>query len=138
MRTLALFFLAGLAVADAPSFFKPVGSVSQLMVDMIYPASDALFYVERTPPATEKEWNTLRGTALMLAESGNLLMMDPRARDQGDWMKDSKMLVDAGEAAFKAAQAKDLNAILALNDQLTASCIKCHVQYRPGYGKRRP
>jgi hypothetical protein len=139
MRTLALFFLAGLAIADdAPSNFKPVGSMSQLMVDIIYPASDAIFYVERAPPANDRDWNALRGIALTLAESGNLLMMEGRARDQGDWIKDSKMLVDAGEAAYKAAKAKDLNAILALNDQLTASCITCHQQYRPGYGKRRP
>src|SRR5208337_2316374 len=136
MRTFVLFFLAALAIAQAPSNFQPVGSVSQLMVDIIYPTSDALFYVERAPPTNDKEWNTLRGTALTLAESGNLLMMDARARDQGDWIKDSKMLVDVGAAAFKAAQAKDLNAILALNDQLTTSCIKCHVQYRPGYGRR--
>ena len=51
------------------------------------------------------------------AESGNLLRMDQRARDQGDWIKDSKLVIDAGAAAYKAAQAKDLNAILALNEQ---------------------
>jgi hypothetical protein len=136
MRTLILFFVAGLAVAQAPSFFKPIGNVSQLMIDIIYPTSDAIFYVERTPPSNEREWNTLRGTALTLAESGNLLMMDWRARDQGDWIKDSQLMVDAGAAAYKAAKAKDLNAIVALNEQLMNSCIKCHAQYRPGYGKK--
>jgi cytochrome c556 len=79
----------------------------------------------------------LRATALTLAESGNLLMMDKRARDQGDWIKDAKLLVDVGAAAYKAAQAKNLDAIVALNEQLYTACVTCHQQYRPGYRRRQ-
>jgi hypothetical protein len=137
MRILALFFLAALAVAQAPSSFQPVGNMSQLMIDMIYPSSDAIFYVERAPPTNEREWGALRATALTLAESGNLLMMDKRARDQGDWIKDAKLLVDVGAAAYKAAQAKNLDGIVALNEQLYTACVTCHQQYRPGYRRRQ-
>ena len=137
MWKLALIFIATVAIAQAPSF-QPVGSMSQLMVDIIYPTSDALFYIERTPPKTDVEWNLIRNQALMLAESGNLLMMPGRARDQGNWIKDSKMLVDAGSAAYKLAVAKDMQGILDLNDQLTASCVVCHDQYRPNYRKQPP
>ena len=137
MRILALFFMAALAVAQAPSSFQPVGNMSQLMIDMIYPASDAIFYVERATPQNDREWSALRATALTLAESGNLLMMDRRARDQGDWIKDAKMLVDAGAAAYKAAQAKNLDAIVALNQQLYSACVTCHEQYRAGYRRRQ-
>jgi len=129
-------FLVG-AAAQSPAPFQRVGSMSQLMVDIIYPTSDAVFYIDRQPPKTEKEWNDFRGQALMLAESGNLLMMEGRARDQDQWMKDAKMLVDVGAAAFQAAQAKNVDAILALNDQLNAACVTCHQQYRPNYGKRK-
>jgi cytochrome c553 len=137
MRILALFFIAALAVAQAPSSFQPVGNMSQLMIDMIYPASDAIFYVERAAPQNDREWGALRATALTLAESGNLLMMDKRARDQGDWIKDAKMLVEAGAAAYKAAQAKNLDAIVALNQQLYTACVTCHEQYRAGYRRRQ-
>jgi hypothetical protein len=137
MRILALFFLAALAVAQAPSSFQPVGNMSQLMIDMIYPSSDAIFYVERAPPTNDREWGALRATALTLAESGNLLMMDKRARDQADWIKDAKLLVDVGAAAYKAAQAKNLGAIVALNEQLYTACVTCHQQYRPGYRRRQ-
>ena len=137
MRILALFFIAAVAIAQAPSSFQPVGNMSQLMIDMIYPTSDAIFYVERAPPQNDREWSALRATALTLAESGNLLMMDRRARDQGDWIKDAKMLVDVGAAAYKAAQAKNLDAIIALNNQLYTACITCHEQYRPGYRRRQ-
>ena len=135
MRTGILFFLAAAASAQAPSL-QPVGTVSQLMIDLIYPSSDAIFYIERTPPKNEVEWNVIRAQALLLAESGNLLMMAGRARDQGNWMKDSKMLIDSGAAAYKAASAKDMTAILALNDQLNAACVTCHEQYRPNYHKK--
>ena len=91
-----LLFLAGVATAQAPSF-QPVGSMSQLMIYIFYPASDALFYIERTPPKTDVEWNAVRNQALTLAEAGNLLMMPNRVRE-GDWNKDAKMLVDVGSA----------------------------------------
>jgi len=141
MRTLLLvlvaYLLTGAALAQAPASFQPVGSMSALMIDIIYPTSDAIFYVDRTPPQNERDWGLLRAAALTLAESGNLLMMDTRARDQGDWIKDSKALVDVGAAAYKAAKAKDLDGIRALNDQLNDACVVCHEQYRPGYRKRR-
>ena len=137
MRILALFFITALAIAQAPSSFQPVGNMSQLMIDIVYPTSDAIFYVERSAPKNDREWNVLRATALTLAESGNLLMMDKRARDQGDWIKDSRALIDVGAAAYKAAQAKDLDAIVALNQQLYTACVTCHEQYRPTYRRRQ-
>jgi hypothetical protein len=138
MRILGLLFLAGIAIAQAPSPFRQIGTVSQLMVDIIYPTSDALFYIERTPPKNDRDWNVIRAAALTLAESGNLLLMGGRARDQDRWVKDTQLMIDAGNAAFKAAQKKDMQAILDLNEQLSASCTTCHVHYRPNYGKRTP
>ena len=143
MRIVSLVFVAamlvtaGVAIAQQQSTFQPVGTMSQLMIDMIYPTSDDIFYIERTPPANDRDWAAIERSALTLAESGNLLMMPGRARDQGDWIKDSKMLVDAGTAAFKAAKAKDLAAVVALNEQLVAACTTCHMQYRQNYRRRQ-
>ena len=136
MRALILFVLAGAMVAQAPTF-QPVGTVSQVMISITYPSSDAIFYVERNPPKTEKDWNDLQAQALILAESGNLLMMGRRARDQGDWIKEAQEMVDVGAAAYKAALAKDLPAIAALNQRLNDACVTCHAQYRPNYRKRK-
>jgi hypothetical protein len=132
-RTLSLLVLAGAAIAQEP---QPVATMSQLMAEIIYPTSDAIFYVERTPPQNLKDWEELQRNALMLAEAGNLLMMPNRARDKEMWMKDAKMLVDAGAAAYKAAKAKNLDAIVALNEQLYNACVYCHEDYRPNYRKR--
>src|ERR1700704_5179834 len=131
-----ILLTTGVSLAQEPAF-RIVGTMSQLMIDIIYPTSDDIFYIERTPPVNDRDWAAIERSALMLAESGNLLMMPGRARDQGDWIKDSRMLLDAGNAAFKAAKAKDIPAIVALNEQLVTSCTTCHMQYRPNY-RRRP
>jgi hypothetical protein len=136
VRVFILLLLAGAVMAQAPTF-QPVGTVSQVMISITYPSSDAIFYVERNPPKTDKEWNDLQAQALILAESGNLLMIGRRARDQGDWIKESQEMVDVGAAAYKAAMAKDLPAIVALNQRLNDACVACHQQYRPNYRKRK-
>lgn len=135
MRSIAFVLFAGAALAQAPAF-RPVGTVSQVMISITYPTSDSIFYVERNPPKTQKEWNDLQAQALMLAESGNLLMMGNRARDQGDWIKESQELVDVGAAAYKAALAKDLPALLLLNQRLDDACVTCHQEYRRNYHRR--
>lgn len=134
MRWIFVILAASAALAQAPSY-EPVGNMSQLMIDIIYPTSDALFYIERTPPKTDAEWNAIRNQALMLAESGNLIMMPGRARDQDEWVKDSKLMIAAAKSAYKAAVSKDMAGVLAQSDALTASCIACHKAYRPNYGK---
>ena len=125
----AWLFLVGLfAFAQTPND----ATMKQLMLDLIHPASnDILLFVNRGGPKNDNEWAAVRRSALTLEESGNLLTMRGRARDQGDWMKDAKMLADAGRAAYQAAQAKDLSALSQLTDALDASCTTCHKQYRP-------
>jgi hypothetical protein len=131
---------ASVPSAQAPSTLalplQRVGTISELMVDMIYPTSDAVFYITTREPKDEAGWNELRGKTLMLAESANLLLMPGRARDQDRWMADSKLLLDAGAAAFRAAKRKDVDALSALSDQLYQSCVTCHQHYRPNYGRR--
>lgn len=115
---------------------QPASTISELMVTIIYPASDAIFYITTREPKSEAEWVELQGKALAVAESANLLMMPGRARDQDRWMQDATLMLEAGRAAFKAAKAKDVAALDALNDQLYTSCTSCHQHYRPGYGRR--
>jgi hypothetical protein len=150
MRAPAILLVAGVALAacagqpapessPAPassSSARRIGTMSELMVDVLYPAGDAVFYIESRTPTNSDEWAALQMQTLMLAESANLLMMPGRARDQDQWMADSKLLLDAGEAAYRAAKDRDVEALVALNDALYESCVTCHQHYRPGYGRR--
>jgi len=127
---------AAAQTASSPTPMRNVGSMSDLMVKIIYPTSDAIFYVESRTPGNDAEWTALEGQALMLAESANLLMMPGRARDKKQWMADAKLMLDAGAAAVKAAKTKNVEAVSAVSDQLLESCTSCHKHYRPGYGQK--
>ena len=128
-----LLVVSALGFAKAPSeAFPSTASVKQLMLDLIHPSSnDILLAIYRGGPKDDKEWAVVRRGAVTLAESGNMLMARGRAREQGEWMTSAKLLVDAGNAAYKAAQAKDGVALAAVAGAVDASCTSCHRQYRP-------
>ncbi len=142
MKVLGLLLLvASVGLAQAPAVqapvIKPIGTVDDLMIGIIWSLSDEVFYITiRTTPQTDEEWRLFQGKMLMLAESANLLMMPGRARDQNGWMKDAQRLQDAGAAAFKAAKSRDIEKIAALSDDMYAACVACHNDYRPNYRKR--
>ena len=64
-----------------------VGTMSELMIKIIYPTSDAVFYITTRTPKDDADWNELQAKTLMLAESANLLMLPIHARDQDRWMR---------------------------------------------------
>ena len=143
MRITGLLLFAALqatppapAPPPSPPPTRAVGSMSELMIRILYPTSDAVFYIETRTPKDDVEWNELQAKTLMLAESANLMMLPGYARDQERWMTDSKLLLDAGTKAFRAAKRKDVPALVEVNDALYASCVTCHQHYRPNYGRR--
>jgi hypothetical protein len=149
MRLLALFVIAGVLLAQAPPAQAPqtpappeftgprsIGTMSELMLYIIFPLSNELFYVGRNETKSEKEWEDLQNNMLMLAESANILMAENRAKDKDVWMKDARLLWDVGNRAYKAVKIRDIEAMKALNDDLYESCQSCHVHYRPGYKRR--
>ena len=124
----AIAIAAGAALAQQPTV-KPIATVGQIMQTMIVPFSDVVFSAASEPPTTDKAWVALRGTALALAESGNLLMIGPRARDKTEWMKMARQGVEAAEAVMKAADAKDAAALSTTGDALYETCASCHERY---------
>ena len=119
-----------LAAQQAPADgLQPVATMKQLMLDVIHPASNSLLLaINRGGPGDEQAWAEARRSAMTLAESGNLLIMRNRAPA---WVADAKLLIDAGTAAYRAAEAKDRRALAALATRLDASCTTCHTQFRP-------
>lgn len=118
---------------------KAVGSVQQIMATLIDPNADAVWEsvgtiidergTEERRPRTGAEWNAVAASALALAESGNLLMLEGRAKDRDAWLRMSRALVDAGETAWKAAQARDVQALMDAGEGVTIACDTCHGLY---------
>ncbi len=121
---------------------KPTGpprpaTMKELMADLFFPTADVIFYVARGEPKDDAEWIKIQMNGLMLAELANILMTPARAYDQKVWAQDAKLLLDVGVAAYRAAQRRDYEALVELNEGLYEACQSCHVHYRPGY-QRRP
>jgi hypothetical protein len=132
-----IFIAANVSVAQAPDAAQPIGTMADVMTSMVYPAAnDLLLSITRGGPKDDKEWMAVQRNAVLLGESGNVMMMRGHARDQGQWITNAKMLVDAGAAAYRAARAKDVGALTALETPINASCVSCHKQYRPNVHPR--
>ena len=128
--------------APPPPPFKPVADVKLLMSGVVDPSADGVWAsvaIDITAageahkkPTTDEEWAVVRNHALMLAESGNLLMMAPRARDNGDWMAFSLKLTDAAAEALDATIKKDADKLLLVGGLIYDACASCHKKYVPG------
>ena len=119
--------------------FHPILSTRQFMEWVIDPAADAVWNSVQTistikgtkevVPKTDAEWAVARDGAATLAEAANLLMLDGRARNDKDWMARARRLVDAGEKALKAAEARDSAALFATGTDIFNACDGCHLNY---------
>ncbi len=128
--TLTVVSVALIAQRAPATGVRAVASVKQLHEVMISPASDAVFDATAHQPLDAKGWTAARNQAIVLAESGNLLMVGARARDNGNWMKMSRALVEAAALAAAASEKKDANALEAATDSITVACMECHRPYR--------
>src|SRR5204863_9952719 len=81
--------------AAAPPF-KPIVDTGALMESFIEPNADVIWLSvgtivsaageEHIRPRTDEEWTKVKNAAVAVSEAGNLLMMEPRARDADEWM----------------------------------------------------
>src|SRR5712664_3853743 len=123
MRIIAiLLFVAAQAGSPSPHEAK---TMSELMIDPIYPSSDAIFYIETRTPGTDAEWRALEAKTAALADAADALTGPMYFRDRARWMDDAKAMVDVSRAASDAAKRRDVGALVALNDALYTSCVQC-------------
>jgi hypothetical protein len=121
--------------------FKPVTTVQELMAGPIDLAAQTYWAsvsitVDREGthenfPETDEEWHDVWAAALTVAESGNLLMMAPRAVDDRVWMRLSEALVTVGVEAAAAAKAQDTDLVFDAGEKVYNVCKACHDLYSP-------
>ena len=144
MRRLTGLFLSGVCLfaacsSTAPPPFQPAVDVKTLMAAVVDPTADIYWgavgtvidekgITEITPTTTE-EWDAARNAAIVVAETGNLLMMSSRAKDGGEWMKLSRSLVDVGQKAIRAAESHNRTAVFDTGAEMYDVCTSCHVKY---------
>jgi len=143
------------AAAAGPTA-QPYGNLAQMMQAIPFPASNIIFDTQTNDPAKAKEtagpgagatsafsgvyggWTAVENAAIALQETANLVMIPGRTcrngravpLDQETFKKGAKALSDAGAAALKAAQSKNLDAMVDVSGTVSDACTVCHEKYR--------
>lgn len=145
-RAAAMVLLAGLILAlpgqgqvtktkPAPAFvpkFEAVAETRLIMEGLAHSNYRSLQKLLKAKPADNDTWVFARGQAILIAETGNLLLLRPprdsRARDT--WMKLGMDLRDKAKALAVAAGARDYARSKQALANLTDSCNRCHATFR--------
>src|SRR6266566_1850704 len=120
-------------------------NLNQLMRGVLYPAANVVFFAQAENPGDVKPvpgqdpsmstdpltstfggWQAIENASLALAESANLLLIEGRTCSNGtpaptkdpDWSKFVRELRDAGMSAYRAAQTKDQDKMIATAETL--------------------
>lgn len=146
-RFVILFVVVGLSATacgegspdSEVSALTPIGDVRELMASVVEPAAetywDAVGWIvdstgtEYIRPTTLEEWEAVRNSAFALAESGNLMMMEGRAPDEGAWMGMTRAMMDAAVEAIAVAEARDEQGVFDMGATIYATCTNCHARY---------
>ena len=127
--------------APEPTPFVEVADLRQLMVTVVEPAAEvywesvgtimSLQGTEEIAPSTTAEWDAVRNAAMIVAESGNLLMMPGRLQNDAQWTEFSLALIASGQQAVSAANARDADAVFEAGGEVYLVCAGCHAAFAP-------
>lgn len=111
---------------------EPVADTKLLMEGLAGPNMRGLGRLLREKPENAEAWGFARGQALLLAETGNLLLIrPPRAADaQAGWLGHAADLRDAADKLARAAAAKDYAKSRAALAGVANVCNRCHQGFR--------
>lgn len=110
----------------------PVAETKLLMEGLAQPNFKALDRYLKDEPADADAWQFARGQALLIAETGNLLMLRPpkSAAAEDAWMKRATDLREKATSLARAAAAKDGTKGRAALVAVANSCNRCHETFR--------
>ena len=125
--------------SEQPLNTQPSGSVYQMMTHYLEPAADKIWdsagfvitvdgEVDLQPTTTEG-WFAVEHAATVVAEGGNLLMLDGYAADGADWAEYAQGLRRAALKARTAAEQQDADALFAAGGEIYSVCRACHNRY---------
>jgi len=115
-------------------------SVKDVMRHIVNPAAESYWAhsgevddekgVNDRIPTNDANWQINIDDAAQIAEAGNLLMMEGRARDpNGPWMRYAVALNKAGIAGMAAASAHDHDKTNDAGSAMYDACFGCHGRY---------
>jgi hypothetical protein len=133
----AALLLAAPAAPQTPSRpaagprLEPVAETRLLMEGLAQANFRGLEKVLRQKPEDPETWTFARGKALLIAETGNLLLLrPPRNQGQGAWLERAADLRTAATRLARAAGNRDYERSRVFFAELGQSCNRCHETFR--------
>jgi hypothetical protein len=145
------------ATGDPASFTpRPHANLAQVMRGIPFTFANIIFDAQSQDPGAPRKpadvsggatetfknvyggWQEVENSALALAEAANLMMIPGRSCENGKpvpvedetYRKAAEGLMDAGQAAYKAAQSKSVDAMIEVSETVSVACSNCHEPYR--------
>jgi hypothetical protein len=144
------------AATPAPFTPAPHANLAQMMRGIPFTFSNIVFDAQSEDPGRPRlpaevgggatstfrnvygGWQEVENSALALAEAATLAMVPGRTCENGKpvpvhdatYRKAAEGLIEAGRAAYKAAQSRSLDAMVEVSDTVSSACANCHEPYR--------
>ena len=143
-----------LTASSAP----PVGNLAEVMRGILFPSSNLLFNAQIQDPGLPHEtfdatnnfswvewgagiysgWQIVDYAAIALAEASPLFLTPGRLCENGqpvpveeeDWIQYTADMIEAGKAAYRAAQTRDQATVSEVTNVIADACYNCHEAYR--------
>lgn len=137
----ASFWLVARTSADEPAEIKhsPVeADMHEFMEYVCEPPYKRLKAAMANPTPDNAVWKSVKSDALILAESGNLLIGRPPEKEAAEWLKLAASVRDSGGALYRAAKKKDPAEAHKQWELMLHNCNSCHKQFAGGEHQLTP
>ena len=110
---------------------EPVAETKLLMEGLNVPNFRALEGLLKKKPTEEEAWTFARGQAMLIAETGNLLLLrPPRNQGQDIWMERATELRTTASRLARHASDQDYERSRAGLTEVANACNRCHQAFR--------
>jgi hypothetical protein len=110
---------------------EPVAETRLIMEGLAHPNFRGIERLLTQKPEGTEPWTFMRGQALLIAETGNLLMLrPPRNQGQATWFARAADLRNAARDLAESAATRDFERSRAKLVRLANACNRCHQSFR--------
>ena len=126
--------------APAAPSYHPIATTKELMDALDVVADDfwepvgIVMTKEGTfekKPQNDEEWQAVRNNAILMRETGSMLLDPSKAGGNAEFIKQANALIETTTRAIQAIDAKDDKKLFDVGAEVYEACTNCHRQFMP-------
>ena len=136
-KWMVLLTMSTCALIAAEPGASPPGSVNDVMMTVVTPATNTIWGIE--DPQTDEEWQVYIDAAAELVNAAKTIKAggtgpnDSAWAEDPEWQRYADVLIESGIEIQAAARERDLDTLMNVsNDKMYPPCEECHIQFHPG------